>query len=58
MNKAAMELGRLGKGKPKTYTVDELARRTSRLNDARIKYQTGRRKASAELAASKIVKLS
>jgi len=36
-NKAAQELGRLGKGKPKTLTKAERKRRTVRLADARKK---------------------
>ena len=37
MNKAAQTLGRLAAGKPKNYTAAELARRTKRLADARLK---------------------
>ena len=36
-NKAAQELGRLGKGKPKTLTKAERKRRAERLADARKK---------------------
>lgn len=37
MNKAAQQLGRLAAGKPKNYTVAELARRKKRLAAARLK---------------------
>ena len=37
MNKAAQELGRLGKGKPKTLTKAERKRRAERLAGARKK---------------------
>ena len=37
MNKAAQELGRLGKGKPKTLTKAERKRRAERLAKAREK---------------------
>ena len=37
MNKAAQQLGRLAKGKPKTLTKAEIARRTKRLAEAREK---------------------
>ena len=37
MNKAAQELGRLGKGKPKTLTAAERKRRAVRLAEARKK---------------------
>jgi hypothetical protein len=37
MNKLAQALGRLAKGKPKTYTKAELARRKARLALARAK---------------------
>ena len=36
-NKAAQELGRLGRGKPKTLTQAERKRRADRLADARKK---------------------
>lgn len=37
MNKAAQELGRLGKGKPKRITEEERKRRADRLANARLK---------------------
>ena len=37
MNKAAQELGRLGKGKPKTLTQAERKRRAQRLAKARLR---------------------
>jgi len=37
MNEAAQALGRLAAGKPKNYSVAELARRKKRLADARKK---------------------
>jgi len=37
VNRAAQALGRLGRGKPKSYTAAELARRKKRLADARLK---------------------
>jgi len=37
MNKAAQQLGRLGKGKPKTLTKAERKRRAERLAEARKK---------------------
>jgi hypothetical protein len=37
MNKAASQLGKLAKGKKKTYSKEELARRASRLAEARKK---------------------
>jgi len=40
INKAAQELGRLGKGKPKTLTKAERKRRAERLAEARKKRWT------------------
>ena len=37
MNKAAQQLGQLGKGKKKTLTPEEIDRRTKQLADARKK---------------------
>lgn len=34
-NKAAQALGRLAAGKPKTYSPEEIAKRTKRLEEAR-----------------------
>jgi hypothetical protein len=36
-NPAAVALGKLAKGKPKTLSCDEIARRTARLAAARLK---------------------
>jgi len=34
MNKAAQQLGRLARGKPKHYSVEEIKKRTKRLLEA------------------------
>lgn len=39
-NPAAVALGKLAKGKPKSYGPEELARRAERINKARIAYQS------------------
>ena len=47
-NKAAQELGRLGKGKPKTLTAAERKRRAERLAKAREKRWADKANATGE----------
>jgi hypothetical protein len=42
-NKAAQTLGRMGRGKPKSYSADELAKRTERLIAGRRAYAVRQR---------------
>jgi hypothetical protein len=42
VNKSAQQLGRLGKGKPKQLTTEEIERRKTRLAEARAKRWPGR----------------
>jgi len=44
MNKAAQALGRLARGIPKNYSLDELEARTKRLKNARAKRWAGHKK--------------
>jgi hypothetical protein len=43
VNKAAQTLGRMGRGKPKSYSAEELAKRTERLIAGRRAYAVRQR---------------